>query len=211
MKKNDLGFGSRKIFYSLVIFECRYWTMIEATLSLCPRRPEVQTADVIRVDVQCEAAPTQPEAAASLTSSQVLRCTVLYCTVLYCTVPGAALARAPRPRARPPAAASAQRGPARPRPRVEAALPAPAPRHRDARREHDFKSQYLKQVAFKPPLSPVPLAQMTRALCRCPRRPQRGGAEAGDGAGHGEGGQRGGGGQDGHHGGGQLCQQGRER
>ena len=86
MKKNDLGFGSRKIFYSLVIFECRYWTMIEATLSLCPRRPEVQTADVIRVDVQCEAAPTQPEATASLTSSQVLRCTVLYCAVLYCAV-----------------------------------------------------------------------------------------------------------------------------
>ena len=26
MKKNDLGLGSRKIFYSLVIFECRYWT-----------------------------------------------------------------------------------------------------------------------------------------------------------------------------------------
>ena len=86
MKKNDLGFGSRKIFYSLVIFECRYWTMIEATLSLCPRRPEVQTADVIRVDVQCEAAPSQPEAAASLTSSQVLRCTVLYCAVLNCIV-----------------------------------------------------------------------------------------------------------------------------
>ena len=44
MKKNDLGFGSRKIFYSLVIFECRYWTMIDRGHPQ-PLSPQARGAD----------------------------------------------------------------------------------------------------------------------------------------------------------------------
>ena len=117
-----------------------------------PARPEVQTADVIRVDVQCEAAPSQPEAAASLTSSQVLYCTVLYCIVLYCT----ALYQVLRWRALLALEPDLQQ---QPRPSVALLdpvlvwrLPSPPPPLviGTVHRVHDFKSQYLKQVVFKP-------------------------------------------------------------
>ena len=51
-----MSHGHKKVFYSLVVFDCRL---------------DLQTANVIRVDVHCEVTPSTPETSAGERMSTV--------------------------------------------------------------------------------------------------------------------------------------------